>query len=1410
MEPTIPTLSALPSRRLRWITGAVRLVLWLVVTAWLLFGLSWIVLHGWIVPRIGEFRPRLEAEASKALGVPVRIGQISAHSQGMIPSFELRDVTLLDAQGREALRLPRLLGALSPSSLWGLGFEQLYIDQPEFDVRRAADGQIYVGGLDVSREQAAGHSAVADWFFSQTEFVLRGGTVHWTDELRQAPPLTLTQVDGVMRNARRRHLMRLDATPPAEWGERFTLRGIFRQSLLSTKAGDLATWTGQLYAGSDRVDLSRVKQYSNLDSLGVELIGGHGALRAWADVSKGKITGGVADVALQQVEARLGQKLQPLGFESVAGRFGGGRRADGFDFNTQGLRFRTREGLQWPGGNLALVQTSDAAGAPLHSEFKGDMLDLAALAQIAHRLPLDSATHELLTSFAPRGLVETVDLRWQGPPEAPASFAAKGRVAGLSVAGAASAVSHDSPGRPGISGAAIDFDLTNEGGHAKVKILNGGLDLPGIFEEPQLPLDQLSVDAQWKFSGRKMEVQLRNLQFANTDAQGEAQVSWHTDDSAPAPTTPATAAGAGPLSDHRFPGVLDLQGSLSRGDGSRVHRYLPLVLAPEARHYVRDAVVQGQVSDVKFKVKGPVSQLPFANPAQGDFRVSAKVKNGHFAYVPNTLQPAGAAPWPALTGLDGELVFNRAALEVNGATGKLAGLPGLQLLKGSARIPDLIHNATVEVALELKGALADALGFVNTSPVGGMTDQVLAKAVATGAGDYRFRLNLPIHSIDKSRVEGSITLPGNDVQFTPGTPQLGKLKGVVTVSERGFSVAGAQAQLLGGDIRFDGGTRTATRPAAGGPEAGTSVAFKAQGTLTAEGLRKAGNLGLVSRMAQHASGSTAYTASLGFRRGVSEFMVASSLQGLALSLPAPLGKTAEAALPLRFENALLRDSMSMGQKLQDQLSLSIGRVASINYVRDLSGAEPRVLRGGIAVGLEAGETVPSQEAGVAANINLARVDLDAWEKILSTPSGDSAATGAASGPASVAASHSDANAAMTYLPTVMAIRARELLVGGRRLNNVVVGGSREGLNWRANIEASELNGYAEFRQPGGIGAGRVYARLSRLSLAPSAASDVEAILDEQPASIPALDIVVEDMELRGKKLGRVEIDAVNRGSFGAAREGVREWRLNKFNVILPEAVFTATGNWAAVNVPATSPGTSGSRATAKAAAERRRTAMNFKLDMADSGELLKRFGMGELIRRGKGKLEGQVAWMGSPLSLDYPSMSGQFNVNVESGQFVKADPGIAKLLGVLSLQSLPRRLTLDFRDVFSEGFAFDFVRGDVNINQGLATTNNLQMRGVNAAVLMAGSADIARETQNIRVVVVPEINAGTASLIATVINPAIGLGSFLAQMFLRRPLMQAATQEFQIDGTWSDPKITKVSRKAQPEGQADVTSTETR
>ncbi len=1385
------------NRLLKTSAVAARWLFKLLLVMLLIFTAAWGALHGWIVPRIGEFRPQLEIQAGKALGVPVRIGAITARSEGLIPSFELIDVALLDPQGREALKLPRVLAALSPRSLWNFGFEQLYLDQPFLDVRRA-NGRIQVAGLDLSRE-GANDGRAADWFFTQTEFVIHQGTVRWTDEERAAPPLALSQVDVVLRNSVRRHNMRLDATPPAEWGERFSLRGIFRQPLLTTRNGQWQHWDGQLYAEFPRVDVSQVRRYADI---GVDVTQGNGAVRAWADVKAGQVAGGLADVALAEVEVTTGAQLQPLALQSVSGRLGGKLLDGGFEFSTEGLQFSTREGQRWPGGNVAMTWLRANGQQPARGDIKADKLDLAAVAQVAARLPLGTATHAALAAYAPKGIVETLQASWTGEPgkaEANAlQFQAKGKVVQLEVAARHGAMRNDvtppreAAGTPGIKGASISFDMTQAGGKLSMTVNNGALEFPGVFEEAVIPVEQLQAEAQWKIDGDKVSLDIPTLKFSNADAVGEAHASWHTSD-------PARSSGKG-----RFPGVLDLQGSMSRANGTRVYRYLPASISKQVREYVRNAVVKGDASGVKFRVKGDLHDMPFADPKLGDFRIAANVSDVTLAYVPRSIQPRDAREWPALQQLAGELVFERQGMRVNGASSRMAGAPGLKFDRIEAQIPDLAHTVVI-IRADGKGPLGEVLPMVMGSPLGAMTGPALEKASANGSADYSLILNLPVSTIDKSRVQGSITLAGNDVQISPASPLLGRARGVVSFTETGFAVSGGQARMLGGEVRLEGGTRQLTPVAPGGLPENTTV-LRAQGNFTADGLKQAKELGFLSRIAQNTAGGASYAAVLSIRRGVPELMVTSSLQGLALNLPAPLNKTAESTLPLRFENTLVRESLVAGPggvvRLQDNLLLELGRVVSINYQRDVSGDEARVLRGSIAVGLLPGESAPVPEEGVVANINLPAVNVDAWENLLSGAAGTSISGSSAEAARGTGASPgAGSSAVMGYLPTSLAVRAKEITVEGRTLHNVVVGGSREGLTWRANLDATELNGYLEYRQPSGAGGGRVFARLARLTVAPGGATDVEALLNEQPASIPALDIIVDDFELRGRKLGRVEVDAVNRGPGSVVREGgVREWRLNKLNITMPEAQFTATGNWAAVNAQPVAPG--GVR-PARTANERRRTVMNFKLEINDSGALLARFGMKDVVRRGKGRMEGQVAWIGSPLSLDYPTLNGNFNVNMESGQFLKADPGLAKLLGVLSLQALPRRLALDFRDVFSEGFAFDFVRGDVTIEDGEAATNNLQMKGVNAAVLMEGRADIARETQNLKVVVVPEINAGTASLVATVINPAIGIGTFLAQYFLRRPLIEATTQEFHIDGTWADPRITKVARRARAAAQAE-------
>ena len=216
--------------------------------------------------------------------------------------------------------------------------------------------------------------------------------------------------------------------------------------------------------------------------------------------------------------------------------------------------------------------------------------------------------------------------------------------------------------------------------------------------------------------------------------------------------------------------------------------------------------------------------------------------------------------------------------------------------------------------------------------------------------------------------------------------------------------------------------------------------------------------------------------------------------------------------------------------------------------------------------------------------------------------------------------------------------------------------------------------------------------------------------------------------------------------------------------------------------------------------------MHYVLNIKNAGKLLGRLGYDDLIKRGNGEMKGDLSWEGVPFALDLPSLSGKMSLKVQAGQFLKADPGAAKLLSVISLQSLPRRLSLDFRDIFAKGFAFDEITAHATIANGIMNTENLKMNGVNATVLMNGSVNIARESQNLHVVIIPEINAAAASIAYGFINPAIGVGTFLAQMFLRKPLMKQFTHEYSVTGSWKEPVIREV--KSDPDKKADKTDSQ--
>ena len=1324
----------------RWL----RCCLWGVAALWCLVIAVWGGLHVFIVPRIDEYRLLLEQKAARATGVQVQIGTLQVAGNWWMPWLQANDVRLLDAQGREALRLPRVVAAVTPWSLLQGSLTQLVIERPDLNIRRDAQGQLWVAGLLL--KGTSDDTSAADWFFSLPEFVIQQGAVHWRDELQQGPQgpeLTLSQVDVVVHNKRYFHDMQINATPPAAFGERFSLRGNFHQTPWH-RSGDWQDWSGQVYVDTPWIDLAQLRQWVTLEK-GMSLDQGRGTLRAWVDVHKGQPFGVLADVALDAVDVRLGADLRPLALRQLRGRLGAQWQDGEVEFISQDLMFDTLEGEHWPGGELRVSWRGD----DFHSgALNADRLDLGALAQINEHLPLSDSWRDALRRLQPQGQLHQLKATWHrtGADQSMLNFSVRGNVQQFHL-------THDPKAQgalaqlPGLDGATADFDVTQQGGKAKVQFQNGSLTLPLGLDDPLLALDEAAAQVSWQLNGDKIAVQVNQAHVVNADLAGEFSGSWKT------------AQGI-----HRLPGILDLSATFSRIAANKVYRYLPNVLPQDALAYVRDAVQQGELSDVTLRLRGNLMDAPFTNPKLGEFRVSAQVAHGRYDYVPQQNKPKSAA-WPGLNEVTGELVFERNGMAFHGSSG-VVGASGLLWHKVDARIDDFAHTV-VRVGAEAHGPLSEVLAVAAGGALNELTGKVLEKAQGDGMADYTLSLQLPIDNLDRAKVQGSVKFQGNSLQAIAGTPVLSRVQGQLLFSEKGFQLKSIKGRMLGGDAELQGGLEF------GAASGDSPVQLRIKGDLTAEGLRQAKELGFVSRLASQAQGRADYQAVIGMRRGQPEFLITSDLKGMALTTPAPLTKPAAASWPLRVETQLTRESLVPKTKvLQDQLKVSLGRVLAMTYVRDLTKTDA-VLQGSVAVGQAVTTGVPMRPGMVVLGLQSPSVDLDAWSDVLSQWTGAPVVkavafqAGRATEIGGIASAPGDAQ---VYVPSSLAVQADEVKVADRTVHHVAGGGVRQGDVWRLNVSADELNGLIELRPATDVQPAQFFARLSYLHVPPSEAEHVENMLTTQPSSIPSLDVVVNDLDLRGRKLGRLEIQAINRAGPTPAS---REWVLNKLNITVPEATFSAKGDWTA----------DGPRS--------RRTQLDFVLVVHDSGQLLARFGTPQAVRDGKGKIEGQLAWSGSPLGLDYPSLSGKFNINIEKGQFLKTEPGAARLLGVLNLQALPRRLTLDFSDIFSDGFAFDFFRGDARIDHGVAYTNNLQMKGVVAGALIEGKADLAHETQDLKVVVVPEINAGTASLYVATINPVVGLTSYLAQLILSKPLVKASTSEFHVTGTWDDPHVTK-------------------
>lgn len=1337
----------------------------LLATAYFIFCLLFLTLRYAVLPNIDRYKGDVEQMISHSLGKPVSIATIAASWQGLSPKLFLGDVVIYDKDGRQALNLPRVLATVSWWSVIvaDVRLYRLEISRPDMDIVRDADGNLYVAGIFFDMHKS-GDGKGADWVLSQREIVINDGRVRWNDGKRHAPELVLNALNLVMRNQWQHHEFVLKATPPEEFAAPLDVRASFYHPHFSNRISDVSQWTGELYADFSNTDLAIWKTYFDYP---IEVLQGKGAVRAWLDFDHARVANFTADLTLSNVLARLRKDLPSLDLVTVSGRIAVSEPLDptmasgtptfglhGHAVSLTDFSLQTRDGLVLPRTTISETYVPANKDQAERTAIKAKLLDLRTLADFAERLPIPAAQRQMLADFSPRGRVMDFSLQWQGSYPEISAYDMKGKFLDLSLKAQAARPARPKgrntpaqaavPAIPGFENLTGGVEANDRGGAFSLASKQVKFLLPAYFADPVLLLDQLTMKASWAFQQNdQLLLEIGKLDFVQGDLSGSFS-GKHLMPLAPAQEKPI--------------GNIDVYGSITGLEIKNVGQYLPLQTPEQLRRWLSGALVGGIARDVKIRLRGELADFPFhterpGDKPKGEFSVLGKIENGQLNYAPSLFGKDGKAPfWPLLEGVIGTIAFDRTRLEIKADS---AMTHGVDLSRVTAVIPNLMtHDMLLEIDGNAAGKLQDLVRYANDSPVANWIANFTEETKAKGDAALALKLQLPLARMLDAKVQGTLKFSDNDVNLQNAIPLMSRTNGKLEFNEKGLNLNGVKANFLGGPLVVSGGTQ----------RDGT-ILIKADGSVSSEGLAKAYAAPAMQRLAEHITGNTRFNASISVRKQRPEIVVESSLQGIALDFPAPLNKTANEILPLKFDlTALSSDETSV----RDEIRIGLGSAIFAHYLRQKSvgkNAEWRVLRGGIGVNAAA----PQPDLGLAMNFNMKSLNLDAWSRVTSW-------MGVADPQRAAGVSSATPDITQYLVPEVMAARATELILMGKRLDNVVVGVSHQNSVWQANIDAKQASGYVTWNEsPTGRGLGKVTMRMVSLTIPKSDAGDVTELLEgkNEATQIPALDIVVENFEWFGKKLGNFELVANNMRIAGA-----REWHISKLSITNPDADLKATGKWSSKDGSGVSN-------------------LSYTLDIANAGHLLERFGFADAIRGGKGKMDGDLNWSGLPYSIDIPSLSGHLNLDLGAGQFLKKDAGAGRLLGVLSLQSLPRRLTLDFRDVFSEGFAFDGVTVKATIVQGVASTDNFKMRGVSAAVLMDGMVDIAKESQDLHVAVIPDFNAGTASVVyGFLVNPIVGVGTFLAQLVLRDPLMRAFTREYKMTGTWTDPIYTEIKNTA--------------
>lgn len=458
--------------------------------------------------------------------------------------------------------------------------------------------------------------------------------------------------------------------------------------------------------------------------------------------------------------------------------------------------------------------------------------------------------------------------------------------------------------------------------------------------------------------------------------------------------------------------------------------------------------------------------------------------------------------------------------------------------------------------------------------------------------------------------------------------------------------------------------------------------------------------------------------------------LASNLEGIGVDLPPPLGKPAAARRPFRL-NTRLDAAGRMGP-----VYLVYGTHSA---ALEFDTAHPPALRRAALLFGGPAARLPDRP-GLTLGGRLERLSLDAWLRLW----------------------HEAGGGARLSVPVYLDLSIGRLQFLHLPWNQVHLRLDPPAPQWRLAVACDRLDGEARFDWPPTQG---LRITLTRFDL-PSLAGPARPSRRLDPQVLPPLSVHVKRLSYAGIPWGR--LDLVTRPLPG---QGLRV-----DTAVLENDWLHArgTGSWTR---------------------EQGREYSRFRIQVHDTdlGHLLERAGYGQPLDGGRTHAELTANWEGPPWAFDLAQIEGTLSVNILDGRLLRFRPGAGRLLGLLNLQAIPRRLALDFSDLFKKGFVFDRLQGRFTFVGGDAYTTDLTIEAPAARIEIAGRTGLAARDYDEVVTVTPHLRGSLPIAGALAGGPAVGAALLLADRLLGERLDRIGRVQYTVTGPWDAPKFRRLA-----------------